>query len=229
MVFCTATTACDDPIEGAMIENRQGSDPTQTSIRPVILCGGSGTRLWPLSRAQFPKQLASFDGGPSLLQNTVARASGPRFARPLLITAEEQRFLVRDQVEEAGGNAECIILEQQGRNTAPALAVAAQWLAARSPGEVMLVLPSDHVIDDVAAFHAAIAKALPEVHGGKIVTFGVRPTSPHTGYGYLRVDGADDAKVRQVAEFVEKPSLEKAEEYLRSGLYLWNAGISTLR
>ncbi|NJC04479.1 mannose-1-phosphate guanylyltransferase/mannose-6-phosphate isomerase [Sphingomonas kaistensis] len=201
------------------------------SIRPVILCGGAGTRLWPLSRAQFPKQLASFDGGPSLLQNTVARASGSLFSPPLLITAEDQRFLVRDQVEDGGAQPECIILEQQGRNTAPALAVAAQWLADHRPGEVMLVLPSDHVIDDVPAFHAAIAQALPQVARGKIVTFGVRPTSPHTGYGYIRVDpeALSSGPVVDVAEFVEKPSLDKAEAYVASGAYFWNAGIFLFR
>ncbi|WP_344708984.1 mannose-1-phosphate guanylyltransferase/mannose-6-phosphate isomerase [Sphingomonas humi] len=200
------------------------------NIRPVILCGGSGTRLWPLSRAHFPKQLASFDGGPSLLQNTVTRASGAGFARPMLITAEDQRFLVRDQVEDTSFEAECIILEQQGRNTAPALAVAAQWLAQRAPGEMMLVLPSDHVIDDLPAFHAAIREAVPAVQAGKIVTFGIHPTMPHTGYGYIRVDaGAGNAGVLDVAEFVEKPSLTKAEDYVRSGNYFWNAGIFLFR
>lgn len=200
-------------------------------IRPVILCGGSGTRLWPLSRAQFPKQLASFDGGPSLLQNTVARASGAGFAAPLLITAEDQRFLVRDQVEDGGAEAERIILEAQGRNTAPALAVAAQWLASRAPGEIMLVLPSDHVIGDERAFRAAIAEAVPEVARGRIVTFGVRPTSPHTGYGYIRVDSATpgESGAMDVAEFVEKPSYDKAEAYLRAGNYFWNAGIFLFR
>ncbi|WP_426266477.1 mannose-1-phosphate guanylyltransferase/mannose-6-phosphate isomerase [Sphingomonas sp. LHG3443-2] len=214
-----------------MSDKTLAGDQAHTPIRPVILCGGSGTRLWPLSRAQFPKQLASFDGGPSLLQNTVARASGTGFAAPLLITAEEQRFLVRDQVEDGGAAAERIILEAQGRNTAPALAVAAHWLASRAAGEVMLVLPSDHVIDDERAFRAAIAQALPEVARGKIVTFGVRPTSPHTGYGYIRVDETAAAGDRaiDVAEFVEKPSYDKAEAYLRSGNYFWNAGIFLFR
>ncbi len=214
-----------------MSDKTLAGDQAHTSIRPVILCGGSGTRLWPLSRAQFPKQLASFDGGPSLLQNTVARASGAGFAAPLLITAEEQRFLVRDQVEDGGAAAERIILEAQGRNTAPALAVAAHWLASRAAGEVMLVLPSDHVIDDERAFRAAIAQALPEVARGKIVTFGVRPTSPHTGYGYIRGDetAARGDRAIDVAEFVEKPSYDKAEAYLRSGNYFWNAGIFLFR
>lgn len=211
-----------------MIGTSQASgDQATTLIRPVILCGGSGTRLWPLSRAAFPKQLASFDGGPSLLQNTVLRASGPLFARPLLITGEEQRFLVRDQVEDVGAEAEAIILEQQGRNTAPALAVAAEWLARRGSEEIMLVLPSDHVIDDQPAFLAAVERALPAVRAGKIVTFGIRPTSPHTGYGYIKVDpeAMGEAAVGDVAAFVEKPSLEKAESYLRSGDHYWNAGI----
>jgi mannose-1-phosphate guanylyltransferase/mannose-6-phosphate isomerase len=202
----------------------------QMLVRPVILCGGSGTRLWPLSRAQFPKQLASFDGGRSLLQNTVARASGRLFARPLLITGEDQRFLVRDQLEDIGKEAEAIILEQQGRNTAPALAVAAEWLARRNTDEIMLVLPSDHVIADEAAFLRAVEQALPEVRRGKIVTFGIRPTSPHTGYGYIRVDDPQGGDVvMDVAEFVEKPSLEKAQDYVRSGAYFWNAGIFLFR
>lgn len=214
-----------------MSNSQPSADPSQTIIRPVVLCGGSGTRLWPLSRAQFPKQLASFDGGPSLLQNTVSRVAGPQFAQPVLITAEEQRFLVRDQLEDVGVEAESIILEQQGRNTAPALAVAAQWLVARGLNEPMLVLPSDHAIDDEPAFRAAIARAAPAVRQGKIVTFGIRPTSPHTGYGYIRVDAAPGAggDVLDVAEFVEKPSYAKAEDYLRSGGYLWNAGIFLFR
>ena len=203
----------------------------RSRIRPVILCGGSGTRLWPLSRAQFPKQLASFDGARSLLQNTVLRSSGTLFDRPVLITGEDQRFLVRDQIEDIGQAAEAIILEQEGRNTAPALAVAAQWLASRDPGEVMLVLPSDHVIDDEAAFLNAMQQAMPEVDRGKIVTFGVRPTSPHTGYGYIRVDPAQvgERPVLDVAQFVEKPSPDKAEEYVRSGAHFWNAGIFLFR
>lgn len=200
-------------------------------IRPVVLCGGSGTRLWPLSRAQFPKQLATFEGEHSLLQNTVRRASGSSFAKPILITGEEQRFLVRDQIEDGGSEAEVIILEQRGRNTAPALAVAATWLEARSPGEIMLVLPSDHVIDDEAAFRQAVERALPAVQSGKLVTFGIQPTSPHTGYGYIEVDSqADrDAAALDAVRFVEKPSAERAGEYLRSGAHFWNAGIFLFR
>ena len=215
-----------------MIGNSKAlGDQAQTLIRPVILCGGSGTRLWPLSRAHFPKQLASFDGGPSLLQNTAKRASGALFDRPVLITGEDQRFLVRDQVEDVQVQAEVIILEQEGRNTAPALAVAAEWLANREADEIMLVLPSDHVINDRPAFLAAVEQALPEVRNGRIVTFGIRPTSPHTGYGYIGVDREQIGKmpVLEVAGFFEKPSLEKAEEYLRSEAYFWNAGIFLFR
>lgn len=214
-----------------MKDQERAPDQTNGLIRPVILCGGSGTRLWPLSRAQFPKQLASFDGERSLLQNTVGRASGPAFARPILITGEEQRFLVRDQLEDVASEPEVILLEQQGRNTAPALAVAASWLEARSPGEIMLVLPSDHVIDDEPAFRQAVERALPAVRSGKIVTFGIQPTSAHTGYGYIQVDPDADrsAAVLGVHRFVEKPSVERAEEYLRSGNYFWNAGIFLFR
>lgn len=206
-------------------------EQAQPTIRPVVLCGGAGTRLWPLSRAQFPKQLASFDGGQSLLQSTVSRVAGASFSRPLLVTAEEQRFLVRDQLEEAGVRPECVILERQGRNTAPALAIAAQWLARRNSDEIMLVLPSDHAIDNEQAFREAVNAALPAIAAGKIVTFGIHPTHAHTGYGYIRADGDAEgtAAVLDVAEFVEKPSFAKAESYLRAGNYLWNAGIFIFR
>lgn len=211
--------------------SQASSKQAPSTIRPVVLCGGAGTRLWPLSRAQFPKQLASFDGGPSLLQNTVTRVSGGAFSPPVLVTAEEQRFLVRDQLEETAARSECIILEKRGRNTAPALAVAAQWLARRNPDEIMLVLPSDHAIENDEAFKAAVNASLPAVAAGKIVTLGIRPSLPHTGYGYIRADQdfKGTGEVLDVAEFVEKPSFERAEAFLRAGNYFWNAGIFVFR
>jgi len=200
------------------------------SIRPVILCGGMGSRLWPVSRAHFPKQLADLGGGTSLLQATVSRVAHPPFAAPLLVSGEDHRFIVRDQIGEVGVSPASVLLEKTGRNTAPAVALAAEWLEAHSPGEVMLVLPSDHVIDDEDAFRAAVEQALAGVQQGRLVTFGIAPSRPETGYGYLKVGRSDDAVgVRPVERFVEKPPLAQAEDYLRSGDYFWNAGIFLFR
>lgn len=200
-------------------------------IRPVILCGGMGARLWPVSRAHFPKQLADLGDGQSLLQKTVARVRGSRFAAPLLVSGEEHRFVVRDQIADMGAAAECVLLERTGRNTAPAIALAAEWIEAHAPGEIMLVLPSDHVMDDEPAFLAAVDQALAGVEQGQLVTFGIAPSRPETGYGYIRAQLApnDSAGVHQVERFVEKPPLATAEEYLRSGDYFWNAGIFLFR
>ncbi|WP_114227944.1 MULTISPECIES: mannose-1-phosphate guanylyltransferase/mannose-6-phosphate isomerase [Sphingomonas] len=203
------------------------SSASTRRIRPVILCGGMGARLWPVSRAQFPKQLADLGSGRSLLQETVARVTGPHFDAPLLVSGEEHRFVVRDQIADMGVEPACLLLEKTGRNTAPAVALAAEWLQAHDPDAIMLVLPSDHVIDDEAAFLAAIGEALAGVAAGQLVTFGIAPSRPETGYGYLKVDadGQAGGGVRPVERFVEKPPLATAEEYLRSGDYYWNAGI----
>jgi len=206
-----------------------GSSPS-VRIRPVILCGGMGSRLWPVSRAHFPKQLADLGEGRSLLQATVNRVAGPQFSAPLLVSGEDHRFIVRDQIAEAGVPPASVLLEKTGRNTAPAVALAAEWLEANAPGEIMLVLPSDHVIDDEAAFLTAVGHALAGVEQGKLVTFGIAPSRPETGYGYLKVGRSDDpAGVRAVERFVEKPPLSQAEDYLRSGDYFWNAGIFLFR
>jgi len=200
-------------------------------IRPVILCGGMGARLWPVSRAHFPKQLADFGSGRSLLQETVLRLGGQMFSPPLLVSGEDHRFVVRDQIADAGVAAACVLLERTGRNTAPAVALAAEWLQAHHPDEIMLVLPSDHMIDNGPAFLAAIEQALAGVEEGQLITFGIAPSRPETGYGYLKVRPSPDGAnaVHPVERFVEKPPQASAEEYLRSGDYFWNAGIFMFR
>jgi mannose-1-phosphate guanylyltransferase/mannose-6-phosphate isomerase len=202
----------------------------RTLIRPVILCGGMGTRLWPLSRSQFPKQLADFSGSRSLLQNTVNRVSGPIFSKPILVSGEDHRFLIQDQLRDIGVEPECLILEQTGRNTAPAIGIAVEWLMSRYPDEVVLVLPSDHVINDERAFEDAVGVALGAAQSGKLVTFGITPHGPETGYGYIEfARAASDAPIYDVSKFVEKPTLAKAREYIDSGNYFWNAGIFLFR
>jgi len=202
-----------------------------TKVRPVILCGGAGTRLWPVSRAQFPKQFARFDAPLSLLQRTAQRVRGPLFAPPLLVTAEEQRFLVRDQLDDIGVEAEALILEQQGRNTAPAIAIAAEWLRRTGEDELMLVLPSDHLIRDEPAFVRCIEQAVVAAGDERLVTFAITPTRAETGYGYLRIapEEKDSAAYVAVREFVEKPSPALAEQYLASGEHYWNGGIFLFR
>jgi len=200
------------------------------NLVPVILCGGSGTRLWPLSRALYPKQLLALTGGRSLLQDTWVRLqaiAGPAGA-PLVVCNEAHRFLVAGQLREAGAAA-TIILEPEGRNTAPAATVAALAAQRRAGGDVLLlVLAADHVIRDPAAFAAAVAAARPAAEAGRLVTFGVVPTHPETGYGYIRTDpgaGPAEGAVHRVLEFVEKPDYETARRYVDSGAYLWNSGM----
>ena len=201
------------------------TDPVSNFI-PVILCGGAGTRLWPLSRALYPKQLLALGGRHSLLQETWERVRGPQSAlrQPLVVCNEAHRFLVRSQLESVGADP-LIILEPEGRNTAPA-AVLAALVAEQRYGlsAVMLVLPSDHVIDDTEALGAAVAAAMDAAAAGSLVTFGVVPDRAETGYGYIRAAPGSE-RVRAVAEFVEKPDLPTAERYLRDGGYLWNSGM----
>ena len=184
---------------------------------PVILSGGSGTRLWPLSRKLFPKQFHSLGGEQSLFQMTLERLGGNR--RPIVICNEEHRFLVAEQMREGGVEWEKIILEPVGKNTAPAIAVAAFSVSKEDP--LLLVLPSDHVIDQVEVFKDAVEKAKEYANQGKLVTFGIQPTGPNTEYGYIKARKGSDA----IDRFIEKPILEDAERFVGSGEYFWNSGM----
>lgn len=196
----------------------------------VILSGGSGTRLWPLSREAHPKQFHALASGESMLAETVIRAlalDGP--PRLLAITSEAHRFFVASVLQAvSGGQSAGIILEPVGRNTAPAIALAALAVAAERPDELMLVMPSDHVIQDVEAFRSAVEAGANAARAGKLVTFGVSPDSPHTGYGYIE-SVSDGRPWQPVTGFVEKPDLATAWSYLESGRYYWNSGLFLFR
>ncbi|MBS0506823.1 MAG: mannose-1-phosphate guanylyltransferase/mannose-6-phosphate isomerase [Proteobacteria bacterium] len=201
-------------------------------IQPVVLSGGSGTRLWPLSREKYPKQLLSFVGQDTLLQATLRRLegmAGADCAPPLVVCNDEYRFVVGEQLRLIGRQGR-IVLESAGRNTAPALTLAA--LAAQSDGgdPVLLVMPADHVVTDVAAFQGGVRHAARLAQGGAVVTFGITPDRPETGYGYIQAGSAvDGGGARAIARFVEKPDRATAEDYLRQGDHLWNSGLFVLR
>lgn len=200
---------------------------TKTPVHPVLLCGGSGTRLWPVSRASYPKQFARLIGEESLFQQAARRLSGAGFAPPLAITGDPFRFIVGEQLAEAGIAPGAIVIEPEGRNTAPAVLAAAMHIAREDPQAVMLVAPSDHLIPDAEGFRAAVAVGAQAAREGRIVTFGVRPDRPETGYGYLELaeDPAPGAAVVALARFVEKPDAERARAMVASGRHLWNAGL----
>jgi mannose-1-phosphate guanylyltransferase/mannose-6-phosphate isomerase len=200
-------------------------------IHPVLLCGGSGTRLWPLSRAARPKQLLPLMSERTMLQETVARTMlSQRYARPLVIGSRQHRFLLSEQLEEAGADPCCVVLEPAGRNTAPALAVAALLLLEQDPGALMLAQPADHVISQPDAFHRAVAAAEQAAEQGRLVTFGIHAAAPETGYGYIQtgecLDGIEG--VHCVSRFVEKPDALSARKYVAEGDYCWNSGIFLL-
>ena len=204
------------------------------TLYPIILSGGSGTRLWPLSRASYPKQLLALVGQQTMLQATLLRANAlPGAQAPLLVCNDEHRFLIREQCNAVQIQPSVIYLEPAGRNTAPAIAMAALHLSlgsgdtAPNPDALMLVLPADHVIDDQAAFAEAVATAIKAASQGYLVTFGITPNSPETGYGYVRSGEGlvDVAGAYSVAEFVEKPDRETASRYLAEGGYTWNSGM----
>ena len=198
-------------------------------IHPLLLCGGSGTRLWPLSRRSHPKQVTRLTGEESLFQASARRLSGPVFTAPVVITGADYRFIVTEQLAGAEITAAATLIEPVGRNTAPATLAGALELRARAPGALMLVAPSDHVIPDAAAFRAAVRAAMPAAEAGQIVTFGIRPDRAETGYGWLalsREPQAGSAPVPQpLRGFTEKPDAAAAREMLAGGMHLWNAGI----
>lgn len=200
-------------------------------ITPVILCGGSGTRLWPLSRKSYPKQFARITGEESLLQACARRLSGEAqgvgFLPPVVVTNSDFRFTVTEQMLGAGVDPGAILIEPEARNTAPAILAAAFHAIASDPDAVCLAAPSDHVIPDSDAFRAAVAAGMNAVREGRLVTFGITPDYPETGYGYLELDAKPDGSGLPVAlsRFVEKPDAQTAEQMLGAGNYLWNAGI----
>lgn len=201
-----------------------------TPILPVVLAGGSGTRLWPLSRDLHPKQFLPLTGSRSMMQETLLRLAVLEDARaPYIVCNEEHRFLAAEQCREVGRSWSAILLEDAPRNTAPAAALAA--CRARADGEdpVLLVLPSDGYVEDAGRFRDAVASGLGPAESGHLVAFGVRPSAPEIGYGYVRAGDALDGRARRVVEFVEKPDRAAAESYVGSGNYLWNSGIFLFR
>src|SRR5215469_3514540 len=196
-------------------------------IHPVILSGGAGSRLWPLSRSLFPKQLLALVGERSLIQDTVVRVQGAQFLAPLIICNVEHRFLIAEQMRETGIKPQAIVLEPIGRNTAPAAAIAALMVAEKDPDGVMLLMPADHMVRDCTAFLEAVSRAVAAAQQDHLVTFGVAPDSPETGYGYIRrgarLSGLTDCF--SVARFVEKPDARTAAGYVASGEYGWNSGM----
>lgn len=201
-------------------------------IVPVILSGGSGTRLWPLSREHYPKQLLALVGEETLLQQTAVRLDGmANVAAPLVVCNEEHRFLVAEQLRQCGRTARTILLEPFGRNTAPALTLAALTLLENGHDPVLLVMPADHVIRNRTLFQRAVAEGARLATEGRLVTFGIVPTQPETGYGYIRKGKrvTAGASAHDVDAFVEKPDATRAAEYLASGQYLWNSGIFMMR
>ncbi len=195
-------------------------------IIPVILSGGSGTRLWPLSRKQYPKQYLPLVGDNTMLQETILRLNGlDNLADPIIVCNADHRFLVAEQCQQIDIKNPTILLEPVGRNTAPAIAAVALQSLKQTDDAVLLVLSADHVIQDVEAFHAAINIASQQAQAGKLATFGIVPTDANTGYGYIKASKGDDNGAHKVEEFVEKPDLKTAESYLEQGNYLWNSGM----
>ncbi len=196
-------------------------------LQPVLLSGGSGTRLWPLSREAYPKQFLPLAGEHTMLQDTWRRVAPLAGAAPIVVANEEHRFLAGEQLRLVGVEHADILLEPVGRNTAPAIAAAALQASADGEDPLLLVLPSDHVVRDPEAFRAAVTEAIPDAEAGALVTFGIVPSAPETGFGYIQA--AEGQGVRQVLRFVEKPDAATARGYLESGGYYWNSGMFLFR
>lgn len=196
-------------------------------VYPVVLSGGAGTRLWPLSRALRPKQLLPLVTENSMLQETVCRVTGSQFGPPTIVCNGEHRFMIAEQMRSVSIRPNAIVLEPEGRNTAPAVAVAALILAKHDPDGLMFVLPSDHVITDVPGLHQAVATAISAAQKGALVTFGIRPNAPETGYGYICRGGLFDdiPGCYHIDRFVEKPDQATAQKYLENEAYSWNSGM----
>lgn len=201
-------------------------------LLPVIMAGGTGSRLWPMSRELYPKQFLRLHGVHSMLQETVNRLVGISVREPIVICNEEHRFLVAEQLRQINKLSHNIILEPVGRNTAPAIALAALNAISQGDDPIMLVLAADHIINDCDAFHHAVTYAIPFAKKENLVTFGIVPTGPETGYGYIQrgeMTVNDTSKAFKVKRFVEKPNLETAEQYINSGEYYWNSGMFVFR
>jgi mannose-1-phosphate guanylyltransferase len=191
---------------------------------PVIMSGGSGTRLWPLSRKHKPKQFLALFGDNTMFQETLECLTGLDYLElPIIICNNDHRFMVAEQLQQIAVTEPTIILEPFGKNTAPALAIAALQAMTSGNDPILLVLAADHVINDISAFHQAIALAKVEAEKGLLVTFGIVPTSPDTGYGYIQAD--EKNTVSKIRAFVEKPDLDTAINYVASGNYYWNSGM----
>lgn len=198
-------------------------------LQPVLLSGGSGTRLWPLSREAYPKQFLPLAGEDTMLQATWLRVAPIAGAAPIVVANEEHRFLVAEQLRQVGAPTPAILLEPVGRNTAPAIAAAALQATADGDDPLLLVLPSDHVVRDVEAFRAAVGEATQAAEQGALITFGIHPTGPDTGFGYIQSDASAGNGVRKVLRFVEKPDAATARAYLDAGGYSWNSGMFLFR
>ncbi|WP_255449729.1 mannose-1-phosphate guanylyltransferase/mannose-6-phosphate isomerase [Shimia ponticola] len=195
-------------------------------ITPVLLCGGSGTRLWPLSRKSYPKQFVPLVGDQTLFQASAQRLAAPGYGAPVIVTGSDFRFIVTEQLQEVGVDPGAILIEPAGHNTAPAILSAALHVATQDPDELLLVAPADHVVPDAAAFRTAVAAGEEAARAGQLVTFGITPDRPETGYGYLELAQKPEG-IAPVAltRFVEKPDIETARDMVAAGSYLWNAGI----
>ena len=203
-------------------------------ISPVLLAGGSGTRLWPLSRKSYPKQFSNIIGKTTLFQNSAQRLTSSdivQFTPHITLTNSDFRFIIGEQLQEVGIEPGPILIEPEAKNTAAAMLAASLFAHSKDQHAILLVAPSDHVIPDTRDFHKVIKTGLSYLHSGKMVTFGIKPTHPETGYGYLELstDVLDLSGTSDVLKFIEKPNVNHAEQMLDAGICLWNAGIFLFR